>query len=115
MSPESSTTPSSPRRRVTIDTARGWELNDETPTDFDRKMNAIQDNKHIRRLIETVESKCSPDVLQLVYDSIRDTERDQSAYLPDYSVYREPLRKLQTAVSKYRQENRLDEYERWSN
>jgi hypothetical protein len=112
MSPPSSTAPSSRRRdRVTIDTARGYELNDETPTNFDRKMNAIQDNKHVRRLIETIESKCSPDVLRLVGDSIRASERDQPV-----SVYEKPLRELDAAVTKYRHKNRLelDDYDNWS-
>ena len=114
MSPPSSSTPSSLRRRVTIDTARGWELKDETPTDFDRKMNAIQDNKHMRKLFEIVETKYSPDVLELVHDSIRDTKPNQSACLPDYSVYKESLKKLHTAALLYPYKSRYDHFERWS-
>jgi hypothetical protein len=74
-------------------------------------MNALQDNIHAQRFIDTVGTECSQDVLQLVFDSILDDECGQPV-----SAYREPLRELDAAVTKYLLEKRLelDEYDNWA-
>jgi hypothetical protein len=102
MSSSASTPSDFRRRRVQFDTARGSLLTAKNaPTDLDRGMNALHDNRYFHLLIEDIESGYPADVLQLVKDSIHDIQGDPRAILPDHSVFKERLATLKSAVKRF--------------